>query len=87
CFTAGLEHLWATGVGSGVTPNMQSSLSFVIGAGGTAHFSVSENLALFASLGLALRTARPILVLDALGTVGQVGAAQLSFGLGPEWIF
>ena len=87
CLTAGLEGLSASGTGPGVTPSEQKSLSFVVGAAGTAHFYVFDSMAIFASVGVGIETTRPVLVVEELGPIGQVGPIQLSIALGPEWIF
>jgi hypothetical protein len=87
CLTVALDRLSATGTGPGVQPSTQKSLSFVAGLAGTAHVYVMDSMAIFASLALGIETTRPVFVVDGLGTIGQVGATQVSVGLGPEWIF
>lgn len=87
CLTLGLERIGARGKGPRVAPNPQQSLSFVIGAAGTAHFYLHDRVALFASAGLGLETTRPRLVVEGLGEIGHTRPLQFSVGLGPEWIF
>ena len=87
CLTLGLARIWARGTGPNVSAQSRHALAAVVGAAGTGHLYVLDNLALFASAGLGFQTARPRLVIRELGEVGHVGPLQLSVSFGPEWRF
>lgn len=87
CVTAGLDHLVARGVGTDVTPQSATSNSALLGGGAFVHYHLAEWLALVASAGLGVETARPTLTISGLGHVQALGPLVFSLGLGPEWIF
>jgi hypothetical protein len=87
CLDVGLERLATHGTGGDVAAQSDTVVSLVLGAGGLARLEVSSFLALVGSLALGFETSRPSLVLGEFGPVHELGWAQISFGLGPEWIF
>jgi hypothetical protein len=42
---------------------------------------------LILKVGAQFETARPRIAIDGVGVVGQVGPAEATLAVGPEWIF
>jgi hypothetical protein len=87
CVIAELQRETARGRGPGVKPQRSSSASLVVAAGVDAHLFVFDWLSLAATATLGLETSRPQLQVITAGDVKKLGPLELSFGLGPEWIF
>jgi len=87
CVSVELERETARGRGPGVTPRRASALSVVLAGGADAHWFLFDWLAVAASVTLGVETARPQLQVTTAGDVKKLGPLELSFGLGPEWIF
>lgn len=87
CFITELQRETARGLGLGVTPQPRSTLSVVLAAGVDARWFAFDWLALTASAAVGVETTWPTLQVTTAGDVKKLGPLELSFGLGPEWIF
>jgi hypothetical protein len=86
CFLVAVEYVTARGSGDGVTPGAQHTAWPALGVGGAAHFYATESLAFFVTLAGYVELARPRLVIEGLGEVGQLTPFAGGLGLGVEWI-
>lgn len=87
CVTLALTYLVAHGVGSGVVTEEANSSWLAAGPGLVAGLGLTERVRPTAIVGLELQTARPVLVIEGLGEVEQIGALELFTLVGAEWIF
>jgi hypothetical protein len=87
CLTAAWERVSAEGTGNGVDSRI-SHASFVSGGAGVfGHLFVSDFFAVMLGLGGRIEGARPHVLVESVGEVGQLGAAAFWAKAGPEWIF
>jgi hypothetical protein len=87
CALAELQRETARGRGPDVTPQRASSVSLVLAGGVDAHLFLFDWLALAVTATLGVETARPQLEVTTAGDVKKLGPLELSFSVGPEWIF
>ncbi|HLV67111.1 MAG TPA: hypothetical protein VKY73_14925 [Polyangiaceae bacterium] len=87
CLSAALEHRTARGVGPEVVGRSARALSLALGGGAVVQWFPLEWVALTGTALVRVESSRPRLVIDGLGEVARFGPAQVSFSLGPEWIF
>ena len=87
CATVALAYLVTRGVGSGVAAEEADAAWLAVGPGMIAGFGLAEWLRLTAITGLEFQTSRPVMVIEGLGEVEQIGALELYALLGAEWIF
>lgn len=87
CVDAGLERLKSRGQGADVASTTDSSIALVLGASGNARLHLFEFLALVGWVGLGFDSSHPAIMVTGLEPVHELGWVQVSFGLGPEWIF
>jgi hypothetical protein len=87
CLSGVLQRETAQGSGLGVTPQPASAISFVITAAAEARLLISEWVSLAGSAAMGVETSRPTLEVSTAGEVKKLGPVDLSFSLGPEWIF
>ncbi len=87
CTTLGLTYLVAHGVGAGVAEEKADAAWLAVGPGVVAGLRLTDWLRLAASAALELQTSRPVLVIEGLGEVEQIGALELATRVGAEWIF
>jgi hypothetical protein len=87
CLIGALQRETAAGSGLGVTPEQVSALSFVIAGAAEAHLFIFDWASLVASVAVGIQTSRPTLEVTTAGDVKKLGPIDLSFSLGPEWIF
>lgn len=82
-----LEHVRARGTGAGVAPR-ESSASFIsAGLGLNGSLPLGDVAALVAEVSGRVETARPVLAIEGLGDVRQLGAVALTSTLAAEWTF
>jgi hypothetical protein len=86
CIGLGLEHLTARGFGDGVSPETQRVIWPALSASAVAHWYAFEYMAVFLGLTGYLELARPRLVIEGLGEIGQLAPAAAGAALGVEWI-
>ncbi len=87
CVIAELQRETARGRGPDVKPQPVTAVSLVVAGGVDAHLFLFDWLSLAATATLGLETSRPQLQVITAGDVKKLGPIELSFGLGPEWIF
>ena len=87
CVAIGVERLTAQGAGTDVTPRSAQAFVPLMAAGGTAHLYLFDWVALVASAGIRVHATRPEFLVNGFGPAGRLGFAEVSCGLGSEWIF
>lgn len=87
CLTLALQRISARGTGAGVTPSEARAVWLGVGAGAQGALEVAEALAIFADVGARVETARPLLAIDGLGDVAQIGPVTLAAAVGLQWSF
>lgn len=89
CLTVSLHVLEASASGSNVTPSPVTTEWLALGPAAVARlpFASLGQVALIGKWGFEVNTARPLLIVDGLGTVEQVGPLEMTLGLGLELIF
>ena len=87
CVTLALERITARGTGTGVTATDAQAVWLGIGAGVQGSLELAPALAIFADVGGRIETARPLIAIDGLGNVRQLGPVALDAALGLEWSF
>jgi len=80
-----LEHFSARGFGAGVEPSRQRSTFAGVGLGAFAAWHVAQPFSVVAEAGAHVQTARPILAIDGLGEVRQLGLVAVQGSLAAEW--
>lgn len=86
CVGVSLQHIWARGAGARVTPQAASATWFAPGIGLQARAQLIERMAVITYLEVAWQSVRPRVVIDGLGGLEPLGAADVGFWLGTEWI-
>jgi hypothetical protein len=87
CLTVAWERASAEGTGAGVD-SRSTHASFVSGGAGVfGHLFLSDFFALMLGVGGRIEGARPHVVVQGVGEVGQLGSAAFWSKAGPEWIF
>jgi hypothetical protein len=82
-----LEHVRARGTGAGVTPR-ESDASFIsAGLGLNGSLPLGDVAALVVEVSGRVQTARPVIAIEGLGDVRQLGAVALTSTLAAEWTF
>ena len=87
CLVLSLEHISARGTGAGVTARAQQATWLAVGAGAQGRLYLASWLSLLVGVDAQLETSRPLLSIDGVGDLGQLGPAAFSATVGPEWIF
>jgi hypothetical protein len=82
-----LEHVRARGTGGGVTPRESSANFISAGLGLSGALPLGDVAALVVELAGRVETARPVIAIEGLGDVGQLGAVALTSTLAAEWTF
>jgi len=87
CLSLSLQVLTARATGEAITSDQVGTVWLALGPTALGRVRLGKVLALTANLGVEIETARPLLIIEGLGTVEQVGPLELNLGLGLEWIF
>lgn len=87
CWSTTGHYLSATAEGPGISSTSATSAWLALGPALLGRWRLSKQVALNGRAGLELQTARPILAIDGLGGVEQLGPLEIGIGLGAEWIF
>jgi hypothetical protein len=87
CLTLSLEHISARGTGAGVTARSEQTNWLAVGGGAQGRLHLTSFLALLVGVDAQIETARPVISIDGVGTVQQLGYGAFTASLGPEWIF
>lgn len=82
---ASLEHFSARGFGAGVEPSKQRTNLVAVGLGAFAAWHVAQPFSVVVEAGAHVQTARPILVIDGLGDVRQLGPVGVQGSVAAEW--
>jgi hypothetical protein len=87
CLTVAWERTSAEGTGYGVD-SRATHASFVSGGAGVfSHVFLSDFFALMLGAGGRIEGARPHVIVQGVGEIGQLGSAAFWAKAGPEWIF
>jgi hypothetical protein len=86
CLNVSLAHIWARGTGPHVAAHTAESTWVAVGAGGQARLELTAWLNLVAGVDAQFQTPRPVISIDGIGTVGQLGTVAVRIMLGGEWI-
>ncbi|HET7540073.1 MAG TPA: hypothetical protein VFK05_09375, partial [Polyangiaceae bacterium] len=86
CLVLSLEHISARGTGPDVTARPQQTTWLAIGAGAQGRLSLASWLSLVVGIDAQIETARPLISVEGLGDLTQLGPAALTATIGPEWI-
>jgi hypothetical protein len=86
CVGLALEHVSARGFGDGVSPRVRRALWLAPGAGAVAYWYALESWAFFAGITGYLELSRPLIVIQDLGQIRQLGPAAIGAAVGFEWI-
>jgi hypothetical protein len=87
CLVLTVQHLSAEGSGDHIAPRTAEATWLAAGAGARARWRLAAWFALVGRLSAEVETSRPIVAIDGVGTLGQIGPVSLTLALGPEWIF
>jgi hypothetical protein len=86
CIGFALEQVTARGFGAGVAARARRAVLPAPGAGGVVHWRAAESLAFVVGLNVHLELSRPLIVIQELGEVRQLGPVAAGTILGVEWI-
>jgi hypothetical protein len=86
CASVGVEHIWARGTGAHVAARTDQATWVAVGAGAQGRLRLTGWLGLVAGVSAQLETSRPVIAIDGIGPVGQLGMVALRIMLGCEWI-
>lgn len=86
CAAASLEHLWARGEGRRVAAQTAASTWLAAGLGARARWQLTSWLGLVVLAEAQVGAARPIVYIEGVGRLGQLGPAAVELGVGSEWI-
>ena len=86
CLVLSLEHISARGTGPGITPRSEQATWLAVGAGAQGRLYLASWFSLLMGVDAQIETARPVISIDGVGNLGQLGSAALTVTLGPEWI-
>ncbi len=86
CVGLALEHVTARGFGEGVSPRARRAVWLAPSAGAVAYWYALESWAFFAGITGYLELSRPLLLIQDLGEVRQLGPAAIGAAVGLEWI-
>lgn len=87
CLTLALERITARGTGPDVVASDTQAVWLGVGAGIQGSLPVWQALAFFVDLGGHVQTSRPLLAIDGLGNLRQLGPVALDGAVGLEWSF
>jgi hypothetical protein len=87
CVAGALEHVTARGFGEDVVPQAARRAWPALGGGAVMHWYPSESFAFFLGITGYVELSRPELVIEGLGSVGDLEPAALGAAIGAEWIF
>ena len=86
CVALSLEHLSARGYGPQIAPSSESALWIAAGGGGQARLPLAPWLTLVAGLDVQIQTSRPVITIDGVGSIEQLGPVAGTVLVGSEWI-
>jgi len=87
CLVLSIEHISARGTGAGISSRSDQAAWLGVGAGAQGRLHLASWFSVLLGVDAQLETARPVIAIDGVGNLGQLGAAALTVTLGPEWIF
>jgi len=87
CLSLALERITARGTGADVIASDTQAVWLGVGAGVQGSLPVWQALAVFVDLGGHVQTSRPLLAIDGLGNLRQLGPVALDTAVGLEWSF
>jgi hypothetical protein len=87
CLTIALEHIKARGVGPNVVPSDQSASWINVGPSVLGSMHLGTAVAVVAEIGGRFETSRPLIAIDGLGNLRQLGPFAFTTAIGTEWSF
>lgn len=86
CLVLSLEHISARGNGPGVTARSEQATWLAVGLGAQGRLKLTNFLGILLGVDAQIETARPVIAIDGVGDLRQLGSAALTATVGPEWI-
>ncbi len=86
CLQVSGSYLRASGTGPHLGPREQTETWLGLGAGAVGRLKVLDSLALMVGAGVQVELARPRIVIENVGLVGQLAPVSATLFIGPEWI-
>jgi len=86
CLVLSLEHISVRGTGADITPRSEQATWLAVGVGAQGRLYLASWLSLVAGIDAQIETARPLISIDGVGNLGQLGSAAFTVSVGPEWI-
>lgn len=86
CAGLSLQHIWTRGSGARIQARTAQATWLAPGIGAQTRWSLTRWLNLVATADVRAQTARPSIVVDGVGWIGQTGPLAIGFLLGSEWI-
>lgn len=86
CLVLSLEHVAARGTGDGVHARSEQATWLAVGAGAQGRLHLNRSVALLLGLDAQIQTGRPVVSIDGVGEVKQLGFAAFTATIGPEWM-
>jgi len=86
CLVLSLEHIAARGTGPDIASRSERTTWLAAGAGAQGRLYLATWFSLVLGVDALIETARPVIAIDGVGDLAQLGPAALTMTLGPEWI-
>ncbi|MEI9936199.1 MAG: hypothetical protein WDO69_03140 [Pseudomonadota bacterium] len=86
CLVLSLEHISARGTGADITSLSEQATWLGVGAGAQGRLDLASWLSVLVGVDAQIETARPLISIDGVGKLGQLGPAAFTLTIGPEWI-
>jgi hypothetical protein len=81
-----LEHISARGTGEGIIPLSKQATWLSVGAGAQGRLYLANWFDVLLGVDAQIETARPLISIEGVGNLGQLGPAAFTVTMGPEWI-
>ena len=86
CLLLSVQHISARGTGPDIASRSEQTTWLAVGAGAQGRLYLANWLSLLVGVDAQIETARPVIAIDGVGDLGQLGPAALTVTAGPEWI-
>jgi hypothetical protein len=86
CASVSVQHIWARGTGAYVAARTEQATWLAPGAGAQGRLQLASWFNLLAAAFVHVETSRPVIAIDGIGPVGQLGPVAVTITLGCEWI-
>jgi len=85
CLVLSLEHISARGTGPDITARSEQTTWLGVGAGAQARLYLASWVSVLVGIDAQIETARPVISIDGVGKLGELGPAAFAVTVGPEW--